>query len=88
MPRFAAAFKFVIPTGADPNSYIVVVHEATYAAFRKERRMRFANAIKLYRKSGGAQGRDLHSTFGYQRICPGRIAAEMQNFLPGFMALH
>ena len=33
--------------------------KAAYAPFRKERRMKFANAIKFHRKSGGAQWRDL-----------------------------
>jgi hypothetical protein len=32
---------------------------ATYAAFRKESRMKFANATKPDRKSGVAEGRDL-----------------------------
>jgi hypothetical protein len=40
-------------------SYIAVPHKATYAAFRKESSMKFANATKLDRKSGVAQGRDL-----------------------------
>ncbi len=32
------------------------------AALRKESRMKFANATKFYRKSGGAQWRDLLSS--------------------------
>jgi hypothetical protein len=40
------------PTSRDPTT-------ATYAAFRKESRMKFANATKLDRKSGVAQWRDL-----------------------------
>jgi hypothetical protein len=39
---------FVISTGA----------MATYAAFRKERRMKLDDATNLDRKSGGAQWRD------------------------------
>jgi hypothetical protein len=33
--------------------------KATYAPFRRERRMKIANATKFHRKSGGAQWRDL-----------------------------
>jgi hypothetical protein len=40
-------------------SYIAVPPKPTYAAFRKESRTKFANATKLDRKSGVAQGRDL-----------------------------
>jgi hypothetical protein len=40
-------------------SYLAVPSEATYAAFRKESRMKFANANKLDRKSGVTQWRDL-----------------------------
>jgi hypothetical protein len=35
-------------------SYIAEPPKATYAAFRKESRMKFANATSLNRKSGGA----------------------------------
>jgi hypothetical protein len=35
-------------------SYIAAPPKATYAAFRKESRMKFANANKLNRKSGGS----------------------------------
>ncbi len=35
-------------------SYIAVPHEVTYAAFRRESRMKFANATSLDRKSAGA----------------------------------
>jgi hypothetical protein len=38
-------------------SYITASHDATYAAFRKESRMKFAHAAKLDRKSGVAQWR-------------------------------
>jgi hypothetical protein len=35
-------------------SYVAATPKATYAAFRKEGRMQFANATKLDRKSGVA----------------------------------
>jgi hypothetical protein len=35
-------------------SYITAPHAATYVAFRKESRMKFAKATKFDRKSGGA----------------------------------
>jgi hypothetical protein len=54
MPRWVTALNFVIPTGADPDSYSAVPPKATYAAFRKESRTKFVNATKLDRKSGGA----------------------------------
>jgi hypothetical protein len=54
MPRWATVLNFVIPTGADPDFYNTVPPKATYAAFRKESRTMFVNAIKLDRKSGGA----------------------------------
>jgi hypothetical protein len=40
-------------------SYHAELAASTYAPFRRERRMRIANANKLDRKSGGAQWRDL-----------------------------
>ena len=40
-------------------SYIAALTVATFAAFRKESRMKFANAANLDRKSGVAQWRDL-----------------------------
>jgi hypothetical protein len=54
MPRWATALNFVIPTEADPNFLRRGTAKATYAAFRKESRTKFANAAKLDRKSGGA----------------------------------
>ena len=41
--------------------------KAACAPFRKERRMKFANAIKFHRKSGGAQWRDLRFLFRFSR---------------------
>jgi hypothetical protein len=59
MPRWATAFKFVIPPapaclGPERTriSYIAVPHEVTYAVFRKESRTKFANATNLDGKSG------------------------------------
>jgi hypothetical protein len=43
---------------------------STCAAFRKESRMKFANATNLHRKSGVAQWRDLLCAFP-ERNCPG-----------------
>jgi len=40
-------------------SYIAALTVATFAAFSKESRMKFANAANLDRKSGVAQWRDL-----------------------------
>jgi hypothetical protein len=40
-------------------SYYAGLTTSTYAPFRKERRMRIANANKFDRKSGGAEWRDL-----------------------------
>jgi hypothetical protein len=80
--------QLVIPTGADPISYIAVAHEGTYAAFRKERRTRFANATKPYRKSGGAQGRDLQFHFRVSANLSWANRHRMQNFLPGFVLVH
>src|ERR1700752_1954150 len=40
-------------------SYLVALAATTYAAFRRERRMKFASATKFHRKSGGAKRRDL-----------------------------
>jgi hypothetical protein len=40
-------------------SYHAELAASTYAPFRRERRMRIANANKFDRKSGGAQRRDL-----------------------------
>jgi hypothetical protein len=40
-------------------SFIAGTPKPTYAAFRKESRMKFANATNLNRKSGVAQWRDL-----------------------------
>jgi hypothetical protein len=54
MPRWATALKFVIPTGADPDFLHRGTGHGEYAAFRKESRMKFANATKLDRKSGVA----------------------------------
>jgi hypothetical protein len=47
--------KLVIPTGASPD-FLLRDHvpTTTCAAFRKESRMKFANATSLDRKSGGA----------------------------------
>ena len=45
------------------------------AAFRKETRMKFANAPNLDRKSGVAQGRDLQFHFRTQQKWRGRIAS-------------
>src|ERR1700758_3436855 len=50
--------KVVIPTGAYPD-----FRPTTYAAFRRERRMKFASATKFHRKSGGAERRDLRFLF-------------------------
>jgi hypothetical protein len=52
---FCGHNRIVIPTGADPE----FLHRGTqqrpaYAAFRRESRMKFANATKLDRKSGVA----------------------------------
>ena len=44
-------------------SYIAALTVATYAAFSKESRMRFANATNLNRKSGVAQWKDLQFPF-------------------------
>jgi hypothetical protein len=35
-------------------SYLAALATTTYAAFRREKRMKFASAIKFHRKSGGA----------------------------------
>jgi hypothetical protein len=35
-------------------SYLAALATTTYAAFRRERRMKFASANKFHRKSGGA----------------------------------
>ena len=40
--------------------------------------MRFANATKLYRKSGVAQWRDLRFHFRQKRMCRGRIASRFR----------
>jgi hypothetical protein len=44
-------------------SYHAELATSTYAPFRKERRMRIANANKFDRKSGGASWRDLRFLF-------------------------
>ena len=46
-------------------SYCAALTVASYAAFRKESRMKFANATKLDRKSGGSEveGSAVRSTF-------------------------
>ena len=49
-------------------SYIAALTVATFAAFSKESRMKFANAANLDRKSGVAQWRDLLFHFRAQRI--------------------
>jgi hypothetical protein len=54
MPRWATALQFVIPTEADPDFLHHDTTKATYAAFRKESRTRFANATNLDRKCGVA----------------------------------
>ena len=48
-------------------SYIVTPPAATYAASRKESRMKFANASNLHRKSGVAEWRDLLFLFRFSR---------------------
>jgi hypothetical protein len=48
----------MVPQNWDPH-YIAAPTVATYAAFGKERRMKFANATNLNRKSGVARSRDL-----------------------------
>jgi hypothetical protein len=59
MPRWATALNFVIPTGADPDFlYRDTVH-GDECGFLKESRTEFANATKVDRKFGVAQGRDL-----------------------------
>src|ERR1700751_5770813 len=40
-------------------SYLAALATTTYAAFRRERRTKFASAAKFHRKSGGAERRDL-----------------------------
>jgi hypothetical protein len=40
-------------------SYLAALATATYAPFRRERRMKCASATKFHRKSGGAEWRDL-----------------------------
>ncbi len=50
--KFANATKLDRKFGVPRLSYIAVPAHATYAAFRKERRMKFANATKLDRKFG------------------------------------
>ena len=40
-------------------SYRTALATTTYAAFRRERRMKFPSATKFHRKSGGAEWRDL-----------------------------
>jgi hypothetical protein len=66
MPRWAAALQFVtrLPRLAvGPERTRISCHAAldmaSCAAFRKESRMKFANATNLDRKSGVAQWRDL-----------------------------
>jgi hypothetical protein len=48
-------------------SYIAALTVATFAAFSKESRMKFANAANLDRKSGVAQWRDLRFLFQFSR---------------------
>ena len=56
------AQTFVIPTGAYPDFLPHCLDRATCAAFRKESRMKFADATNLDKKSGVAQWRDLRSS--------------------------
>jgi hypothetical protein len=52
--------SFVISTEAYPDFLRSrALATTTYAAFRRERRTKFASASKFYRKSGGAERRDL-----------------------------
>jgi hypothetical protein len=46
--------QFVIPTEAYPDFLARSPVEAKYAPFRRERRMKFAEATNFHRKSGGA----------------------------------
>ena len=58
--KFSISNEFVIPTEAYPDFPTARLSPATtYAAFRKESRMKSTEATALSRKSGGAQGRDL-----------------------------
>jgi hypothetical protein len=47
-------------------SYLAALATTTYAAFRRERRMKFASATKFHRKSGGAEWRDLLFLFRFK----------------------
>ena len=49
----------VFSTERTQISYLAALPTTTYAAFRRERRMKFASATKFHRKSGGAEWRDL-----------------------------
>jgi hypothetical protein len=51
---------------------------AACAAFRKESRMKFANATNLDRKSGVAKGRDLQFHFPAQRMRQGRTVSSFR----------
>jgi hypothetical protein len=51
--------EFVIPTEANPDFCHAPLDKVACAPFRKERRMKFAEATNLHRKSGIAQWRDL-----------------------------
>jgi hypothetical protein len=52
MPRWAIALNLSSRLEPDRISWIVIPTKATYAAFRKEGRAKFANATKPDKKSG------------------------------------
>ena len=52
----SVALPFVIPTGADPDFLLRGLRQKACAAFRKESRMKRANATNPDRKSGGSGG--------------------------------
>jgi hypothetical protein len=55
----SAALPFVISTGAHPDFLPRSLDKTARAPFFKERRIQFASATNFYRKSGGAERRDL-----------------------------
>jgi hypothetical protein len=63
MPHEYLSLNFVIPTAAYPDFLLRATTMASGAAFRKESRMKFANATKHDRKSGVAKWRDLQFSF-------------------------
>jgi hypothetical protein len=50
---------------------------ATYAAFLKESRMKFANVTKFNRKSGGAQWRDLRFSPSFEILLQSSVTQSL-----------